>query len=174
MCLVLSGSLAACGSPKSTDQGADSKTDAKTKITYWTGDRHDSEFVKETIATFNETNQDNIEVELVIKGDDFDQALDMSFQTSEPPDVIRVKENTIQTFYKKGFLAPIDEFLTDEMKEKFPVMEAASPSDSYTGTMSVVPLTDSMYSWTSSGLFSCGPCRSTGFKARNASARRSL
>ncbi|MFS0868490.1 ABC transporter substrate-binding protein [Paenibacillus xylanilyticus] len=121
--LVFMGSLAACGSPSPSDEGAQSDANAKTKITYWTGDRHDSEFVKETIDTFNQTNKDNIEVELVIKGDDFDQALDMSYQTSEPPDVIRVKENTIQTFYKKGFLAPIDEFLTDEMKDKFPVME---------------------------------------------------
>ncbi|WP_258169113.1 ABC transporter substrate-binding protein, partial [Paenibacillus sp. AR247] len=78
---------------------------------------------------FNKTNPDNIEVELVIKGDDFDQALDMSFQTSEAPDVIRVKENTIQTFYKKGFLAPIDEFMTDELKEKFPLMDNLNSFD---------------------------------------------
>ncbi|WP_413371774.1 ABC transporter substrate-binding protein [Paenibacillus taichungensis] len=127
LCIVLTGSLAACSSPESTEKGTG--TSAKTKITYWTGDRHDSEFVKETIDKFNETNKDNIEVELVIKGDDFDQALDMSFQTSEPPDIIRVKENTIQTFYKKGFLAPIDEFLTEEIKDTFPVMEDLNSFD---------------------------------------------
>lgn len=93
-CMLLAGSLAACSSPSSEEQGSDSETNSKTKITYWTGDRHDSEFVKEVIDTFNQTNEDNIEVELVIKGDDFDQALDMSFQTSDPPDVIRVRHHS--------------------------------------------------------------------------------
>ncbi|MFD1134692.1 ABC transporter substrate-binding protein [Paenibacillus urinalis] len=128
-CMLLAGSLTACSSSSSEEQGSDSEINSKTKITYWTGDRHDSEFVKEVIDTFNQTNEDNIEVELVIKGDDFDQALDMSFQTSDPPDVIRVKENTIQTFYKKGFIAPIDEFLTDDIKEKFPLMEDLNSFD---------------------------------------------
>jgi len=126
---VLAIGLAACGNSNSntnTDNGEAAGGNAaageKTKISYWTGDRHDAEFVKEKVAEFNETNTDNIEVELVVKGDDFDTALDLSFQTSDAPDVIRVKENTIGTFYKKEYLAPIDEFLTDELKAKFPEM----------------------------------------------------
>ncbi|MGO4542654.1 ABC transporter substrate-binding protein [Paenibacillus sp. 2TAB19] len=124
--LVMASSLAACGSNKAEEnsgtESGGSGSGEKTVISYWTGDRHDSEFIKEMVDEFNAANTDNIEVDLVIKGDDFDQALDMSFQTSEPPDVIRVKENTIQTFYKKGYLAPIDEFLSDELKGKFPEM----------------------------------------------------
>lgn len=132
--VLLASSLAACsggsngganngtGAGTNTGSSGSEASGEKTKISYWTGDRHDSEFITELVNQFNETNTDNIEVELVIKGDDFDQALDMSFQTNEPPDVIRVKENTIQTFYKKGYLAPIDEFLTDELKTKFPEM----------------------------------------------------
>lgn len=60
--------------------------------------------MKEKVAEFNASNKDGIEVELVVKGDDFDTALDLSFQTSDAPHVIRVKENTVQTFYKKAFL----------------------------------------------------------------------
>lgn len=124
--VMLVASLSACGGDnagnKESGTSSDTASGEKTKISYWTGDRHDSEFVKKKVEEFNTTNQDNIEVELVIKGDDYDQALDMSFQTSEPPDIIRVKENTIQTFHKKEYLAPIDEFLTDEMKAKFPDM----------------------------------------------------
>jgi len=128
LCVVLIGSITACGSKESASPESGSSSE-KTKISYWTGDRHDSEYIKELVDEFNKTNPDNIEVELVIKGDDFDQALDMSFQTSEAPDVIRVKENTIQTFYKKGFLAPIDEFMTDELKEKFPIMDNLNSFD---------------------------------------------
>lgn len=132
---LIVASLAACSSntnstsptspdsPSSKPETSNSgEQGEKTKISYWTGDRHDSEFITELVNEFNATNEENIEVELVVKGDDFDQALDLSFQTSDAPDVIRVKENTIQTFYKKGFLAPIDEFMTDELKEKYPEM----------------------------------------------------
>ncbi|MFD0714559.1 ABC transporter substrate-binding protein [Paenibacillus sp. GCM10027626] len=130
MSLTLAAGLAACGGGNDGqhtapgNEGGDNKATAgtKTKISYWTGDRHDSEYIKQIVDEFNAANTDNIEVELSIKGDDFDQALDMSFQTSEAPDVIRVKENTIQTFYKKGYLAPIDEFLDDEIKAKFQEM----------------------------------------------------
>ncbi|MFX3635872.1 MAG: ABC transporter substrate-binding protein [Candidatus Pristimantibacillus sp.] len=123
--VMVAASLSACSGNagnKESNAGNNPASGEKTKISYWTGDRHDSEFVKKKVDEFNATNKDNIEVELVIKGDAFDQALDMSFQTSEPPDIIRVKENTIQTFHKKGYLAPIDEFLTDELKAKFPDM----------------------------------------------------
>lgn len=109
--LVLALGLAACGNGNSgggnategTGDGAKAGSGEKTKISYWTGDRHDADFVKEKVAEFNASNKGGIEVELVVKGDDFDTALDLSFQTSDAPDVIRVKENTVQTFYKKAF-----------------------------------------------------------------------
>lgn len=123
--VVLAFGLTACGNSDTTDKSGEpggSAPGEKTKISYWTGDRHDAEFVKEKVAEFNETNTDGIEVELVVKGDDFDTALDLSFQTSDTPDIIRVKENTIGTFYKKEYLAPIDEYLSEELKAKFPEM----------------------------------------------------
>lgn len=108
--LVLALGLAACGNGNSGGNAAEGKGEGakagsgeKTKISYWTGDRHDADFIKEKVAEFNASNPDGIEVELVVKGDDFDTALDLSFQTSDAPDVIRAKENTIQTFYKKAF-----------------------------------------------------------------------
>ncbi|MCZ8516577.1 sugar ABC transporter substrate-binding protein [Paenibacillus filicis] len=126
--VLLAMSLSACGGG-SDDAGkgaAASNTGAKpgekTKITYWTLDRHDADYIKEVIAKFNSTNKDNIEVELVVKADDYAQALDLAFSAAEAPDVFRVKENTIQTYYKKGYMAPIDEYLTEEQKKKFPVM----------------------------------------------------
>lgn len=126
---TLAGGLAACSGKNAGDGPDAGAAGQKTKLVYWTGDRHDSEFIKEKVDDFNRTNSDGIEVELVVKGDDFDQALDMSFQTSEAPDVIRVKENTIQTFYKKGYLAPIDDYLTDELRAEFPQMDVLNSFD---------------------------------------------
>ncbi|WP_028547503.1 ABC transporter substrate-binding protein [Paenibacillus sp. UNC451MF] len=126
MGLVLSMSLAACGggatdTKNSAASGA--KPGEKTKITYWTLDRHDADYIKEMIEKFNSTNKDNIEVELVVKADDYAQALDLAFAAAQAPDVFRVKEGSaIQTFYKKGYMAPIDGYLTDEQKKKFPAM----------------------------------------------------
>lgn len=126
--VLLAMSLSACGGG-SDDAGkgaAASNTGAKpgekTKITYWTLDRHDADYIKEVIEKFNSTNKDNIEVELVVKADDYAQALDLAFSAAQAPDVFRVKEGTIQTYYKKGYMAPIDDYLTEEQKKKFPVM----------------------------------------------------
>jgi multiple sugar transport system substrate-binding protein len=96
----------------------------KTKLTYWTGDRHDQEYIKEVIQKYNETNADNIEVELVVKTEEYDQALEIAFVSAQGPDVFRVKENTIQTYYKKGFMEPLDAYLTDDLKAKFPRIDS--------------------------------------------------
>ena len=106
-------------SPSPTSPATSITPGEKTKLTYWTGDRHDAEFIKEVIDQYNETNEDNIEVELVVTGE-YDQALDIAFVSGQSPDIFRAKENTIQTYYKKDYMEPLDDYLTDEMKEKFP------------------------------------------------------
>ncbi|MGG1556100.1 ABC transporter substrate-binding protein [Paenibacillus ferrarius] len=133
---LLVGSLAACSS--SSDTGSASTAPAKasdnpasaapvkkdkTKLSYWTGDRHDMDYIKEVVQKFNETNTDNIEVEMVVKTEDFNQAIDLAFASGQAPDVIRVKENTIQPFVQKGYLKPIDAYLDDAMKKKFPIID---------------------------------------------------
>ncbi|AFH62967.1 ABC transporter substrate-binding protein [Paenibacillus caseinilyticus] len=135
-CAVLTLGLGACSSsntaePSSGSSGtsAPAASGEKTKIRFWTGDRHDAEYIKEMVTKFNSTNEDHIEVELVVKTEDFNQAIDLSFATEESPDVIRVKENTIQTFYKKDYLAPIDGYLTPEMKTNFPVIDELNRFD---------------------------------------------
>jgi multiple sugar transport system substrate-binding protein len=135
----LAVSLAACGSTNNNSPGTESgasnkpaetdgattpaKNDKKTKIVYWTGDRHDMDYIKEVVQSFNETNPGNIEVEMVVKTDDYDQAIDLAFASGQAPDLFRVKENTIKTYVTKGYLAPIDGLMTDQMKQQFPVIQ---------------------------------------------------
>lgn len=134
--IALVFALAACGSGNKdgashsnpgnsaeTNQPDKQASGEKTKISYWTNDRHDADYIKEVIDRFNQTNTDNIEVELVVKTEEYDQAIDIAFVGAQAPDVFRAKENTIQTFYKKGYLEPLDAYLTDEMKSKFPQIE---------------------------------------------------
>lgn len=125
MSVLLAIGLTACGS--ATNEESKSTAEAaqpaeKTKITYWTLDRHDADYIKEVIDKYNSTNTDNIEVELVVKADDYAQALDLAFSAAQAPDVFRVKEGSIQTYYKKGYMEPLDGYLTEEQKKKFPVM----------------------------------------------------
>ncbi|CAH1225724.1 hypothetical protein PAECIP111891_05855 [Paenibacillus allorhizoplanae] len=134
--VALAGSLAACSSTKtdtaaspaasakaSTAPASAAPAKAKTKLSYWTGDRHDMDYIKSVVQKFNETNGENIEVEMVVKTEDFNQAIDLAFASGQAPDVIRVKENTIQPFAAKGYLKPIDSYLTDAIKKKFPVID---------------------------------------------------
>lgn len=115
-----SGSAALSGSPEASAPASEQpKSGEKIKLSYWTGDRHDQEYIKELVDRFNETNADNIEVELVVKTDDFNQAIDLAYASGQAPDIIRVKENTIQPWVKKGYLEPIDGYLSEEFKQKF-------------------------------------------------------
>lgn len=132
--LALSVSLAACGSNTSngsTEAQTSSNNGSKDKIklSYWTIDRHDSDYIKQVIDEFNTTNTDNIEVEYVVKADDYAQAIDLAFTANQAPDIFRVKEGTIQTYYQKGYMAPIDDYLTDEQKQEFQAMPGLNQFD---------------------------------------------
>lgn len=144
MSLVMATGLVACGSGDSgKKEGTASNAPAttttttattapageKVKLSYWSNDRHDSEYAQEVIAKFNATNTDNIEVELVVRSEDYDQALDLAFTSAQSPDIFRVKENTIQTNYKKGYMAPLDPYLTDELRSRFPAMQDLNTFD---------------------------------------------
>ncbi|MCL6459914.1 MAG: extracellular solute-binding protein [Gorillibacterium sp.] len=128
---LLITNLAACSNTDKKDEAkpstvSEEKSPApageKTKLSYWTGDRHDSVYIKSVIDTYNSTNTDNIEVEYVVKTEEFNQAIDLAFASKQSPDIFRAKENTIQSFYKKGYIAPIDEYMTAEQKAAYPAM----------------------------------------------------
>lgn len=129
---TLAGSLAACGSsnsgsepPASGSDPAPSTTTSggtaseKKVITYWTDDRHDQEYIKELVANFNKENEDNIEVEMTVLSENYAQSVDIAFSSNQAPDLLRIKSGNTDTFVKKGYLAPIDEYVTEEMKSKF-------------------------------------------------------
>jgi multiple sugar transport system substrate-binding protein len=91
----------------------------KKVITYWTDDRHDQEYIKELIDTFNAGNKDNIEVELTVLSENYNQSVDIAFSSNKAPDVLRLKSANTATFVKKGYLAPIDAYVNDGLKAKF-------------------------------------------------------
>jgi multiple sugar transport system substrate-binding protein len=116
--------LTACGSSEPTKDTAgtaasQAPTAAKKVIKYWTDDRHDQEYIKELITKFNTTNKDNIEVELTVLSENYNQSVDIAFSSNQAPDLLRLKSGNTETFVKKGYLAPIDSYLKDDVKTKF-------------------------------------------------------
>ncbi len=121
--LSLAVSLTACGSGNSAGSAAESSSPSataasgeKTKITYWTIDRHDADYIKKVIETFNKNNPD-IEVEMTVMADNFTQSVDIAFASNQAPDVFRTTD--FVSFVKKGYLMPLDEFMSSQMKERF-------------------------------------------------------
>ncbi|MFD0672577.1 ABC transporter substrate-binding protein [Cohnella sp. GCM10027633] len=89
------------------------------QLKYWTDDRHDQEYIKELINKFNETNEDNIQVELTVLSENYAQSVDIAFSSNQAPDLLRIKSGNAAGFVKKGYLEPIDAYLTDDIKSKF-------------------------------------------------------
>ncbi|WP_018752537.1 ABC transporter substrate-binding protein [Paenibacillus sanguinis] len=123
-CSSNNGSAAseAPGSNKATaaeETGSNKATGEPIQLKYWTDDRHDQEYVKELINKFNETNGENIQVELTVMSENYAQSVDIAFSSNQAPDVLRIKSGNTGEFVKKGYLAPIDDFLTDDMKTAF-------------------------------------------------------
>ncbi len=83
--LAISGVFAG-GAGESSSAAADN---GKIKIRIWTVDRHDANFWTEKVAAYNATNTDNIEVSYEIYADNYQQAVDLAFQTGEAPDVMK-------------------------------------------------------------------------------------
>lgn len=122
--VTMVASLAACGGqtdqPKSTATATSISAaagGAKTKLSYWTVDRHDADYMKDVIKKFNETNKDNIEVEMTVLADNFNQSIDIAFASNQAPDIFRT--NDFSGFVKKGYLQPINDMMTDEMKKRY-------------------------------------------------------
>jgi multiple sugar transport system substrate-binding protein len=114
--------LAGCSSSepsKNADSGSSTASAQKKVIKYWTDDRHDQEYIKELITKFNTTNTDNIEVELTVMSENYNQSVDIAFSSNQAPDLLRVKGTNTELFVKKGYLTPIDTYVNDDMKKKF-------------------------------------------------------
>lgn len=127
--------VSACSSGKSNEQGNAGASPAQAsssasgssgasagpaiKLQFWTFDRHDADFIQEVVDRYNSTNTDNITVEVKSMSENYAQSVDIAFASEQAPDILRPNQDTTIPFMKKNYLAPLDDYLTDEMKEKF-------------------------------------------------------
>lgn len=89
----------------------------KVKIVWWTMSRHDMDFMNEKIAKFNEENPD-IEIEYNVQTENYQQNLELAFQSGEAPDIFFLVNNA-KYYVDREMIEPLDPYIDDEIKTRF-------------------------------------------------------
>ncbi|OKP99697.1 ABC transporter substrate-binding protein [Paenibacillus sp. P46E] len=117
--LLLAGSLAACSSSnEKAENGPNDAAAKKTKLVYWTIDRHDSDFIEQKISEYEGLHPD-IDIEMKVMAENYTQSVDIAFASKQAPDILRVDTGNVPTWVKKGYLESFDSYITPEMKSRF-------------------------------------------------------
>lgn len=129
--LMAAGVLSGCGSsaPAESSQAGGSQTGSAAAGSEASGEpvvvkvwvRASSKENNQTI-TFDEFNatQDKIKVEYEVYGDNYSEVLKLALSSGEAPDCFEISGlGSIQPYVEAGYLAPLDEYLTDDYKAKF-------------------------------------------------------
>ncbi len=90
----------------------------KTKIVWWTHQRHDMDFLKEKVAEFNKTNKFDIEVDYVVQTENYSQNLELAFQSGQAPDIFSGFSNA-KYYADRRMAAPLDSYLTSDIKQRY-------------------------------------------------------
>jgi len=118
---VMAGSMIACSSaeqPADDASGADSAAAEEIKLTYWSIDRHDTDYIQGIIDQF-EAEHPGVTVEYKVMADNYAQSVDIAFASKQAPDIFRIDAANVPTWQKKGYLESFDDYMSPEMKEKF-------------------------------------------------------
>ena len=116
--------LVGCGGSKAEPkndtaaQGPVTEKKEEIRLTWWTFQRHDMEYMKEKVAKFNEENTDGILVDYVVQSENFRQSLDLAFQSNQAPDIF-TGQDLAKYYVDKDQVEPINGYLTDELKSRY-------------------------------------------------------
>lgn len=128
---AMGASLAACGSTSDTSttagsasastsgaasegttSAAEASAEGKTVINVWSNDRHDEEYVTKMVDQYNETNTDNIYIELTIITDNYDNMIQMAVNgESNAPDIIGNPSTALSNWVDSGILEPLNSYI---------------------------------------------------------------
>jgi multiple sugar transport system substrate-binding protein len=112
------GNTGTTDSSKDTTEGSET-TGEKTKVVIWSKDRHDADLITARVADYNKTNTDNIEVDYQIYTENYEQAIDMAFQSGEAPDILTQQTQIFQKYVNSGRWADYNQFMDDDFKKTF-------------------------------------------------------
>lgn len=93
--------------------------DEKVIITIWTKDRHDAQFQQQKIDEYNKNNQDNIQVEYKMFGENYVQAITHAFENGKAPDLMVYTADIFYPYVKQGKFADLSPYIDDEFRDVF-------------------------------------------------------
>lgn len=122
MALTMAATLVGCGGAaapgsdvETSTSDKDGKPGEKTIVEFWTGDRHDQEYVSAMIKKFNETNTDNIEIKQTVITDNYINMVTMAHSSHTAPDLVNISGNSggfdLGMFVESGMIRPLNEFI---------------------------------------------------------------
>ncbi|MBP3523325.1 MAG: carbohydrate ABC transporter substrate-binding protein [Clostridia bacterium] len=86
----------------------------KTKVVIWTNSRADYDYVLPCIEKFNETNESNIEIVYEVYSDNYQQVLELGFETGNGPDLYCTSGPVWSNVTYNGQGRPLNDMLTEE------------------------------------------------------------
>ncbi|MFZ5825837.1 MAG: ABC transporter substrate-binding protein [Bacillota bacterium] len=140
--------LSGCGGAK-TVEPAKPKTDApaapeqpvkKTKLTWWTYNRHDMDFMKAEIDKFNKENKFGIEIDYVIHSENFPQMVDLAYQSKQAPDLFILHATHAAQFLNSGRLEPLEKYFSDQKKKEWASVPRIDGAISHKGVLHALPM----------------------------------
>ena len=102
------GFFASCSSKEASDKSGSGKM---TTIKVWTEDRHDLDYVQSKIEEYNNTNKDNIKIELTAVTENYKNMIQLSFQSGDAPDIVGANSLPLNLFADTGILTPLDSYI---------------------------------------------------------------
>ncbi|MFR3761125.1 ABC transporter substrate-binding protein, partial [Hungatella sp.] len=112
---LTSGALAAEGTG-ANEAGSSAASGDRVKITVWTENRHDLDYMNKIVEEFNNTN-DHIEIEYVVQTENYVNLLSMAANSGQSPDIFtQVNITDFKNFVDNGIVQPINDFITDEFR----------------------------------------------------------
>ena len=113
-------SSAAAASAAASSAAASSKAAPTGPITLnvWTDDRSAGDFYKTKVDEFNKSNTSQITVKYTIYAENFQTIMDLAFAANQLPDLF--KEKNYDKYVSQGYFLPLNKYLTDAYKARFP------------------------------------------------------
>lgn len=92
---------------------------AKEEVTlqYFTWTSGSMSAIEPMVEKFNETNEDNIKVEVVLKTGEWQTALKTAILSGQSPDILHGVQDVVEAL-SNGWVEPWDNYLSDDFKEK--------------------------------------------------------
>ena len=128
--VIIIGLLACCVSSLFAQGSGEGKETATSQVaagvpvtvTFWTGDRHDLDYVQKKIDEFNKTNNQNITVEMTVVSDKLANMLQMAYSAGTAPDFFSISANSggwnLKAFADARMLLPVNDYIKDPEYEK--------------------------------------------------------